>query len=173
MTLWKIHSSFSLASIISCLLKIHLSHLLFIQTLPHFLSKEGRYKNNESFNKCQAYGVCMVLQVYIIWTPPFDFLSDNITFSVSEFISCSSKDRKVFRKASLLIFSIAFLDESENENIGGNSLNYSRGKIQLSVGCQFKINIEVSSWLFHWDVLESSSPQYWENKKFQQLIFSS
>lgn len=58
MTLWKIHSSFSLGSVISCLLKIHLSHLLFIQSLSHFLSKEGRYKNHESFSKCQAYVHC-------------------------------------------------------------------------------------------------------------------
>lgn len=145
MTLWKIHSSFSLASVISCLLKIHLSHLLFIQTLPHFLSKEGRYKNRESFSKCQAYVLCIVLQVYIIWTPPFDFLTGNITFRVNECITCNSQDWLLHRKASSLIFTIAFLDESGNENIDGNSLNYSEEKIQLFVGYQFKINFEVSS----------------------------
>lgn len=116
MTLWKIHSSFSSDSVISCLLKIHLSHLLFIQSLPHFLSKEERYKNHESFSKCQAYVVCIVLKVHIIWTLPFDFLTDNITFRVSEFISCSSQDWLVLRRASSLIFSIALLDESQNEN---------------------------------------------------------
>ena len=142
LTLWKIYSSS--ASIISCLLKIHLSHLLFIQSLPHNLSKERRYRNRESFSKCQAYVVCIVLQVYIIWTLPFDVLTDNITFGVSECISCSSQDWLAARRASSLIFSIAFLDEIENENIDGNPLNYSERKIQLLVGCQCIINFEIS-----------------------------